>query len=51
MLASGLNLNEIAGALHLGRATVRSHLAHVFEKTEMHSQGKLVALIRNFAGR
>ena len=51
LLAGGLNLNEIAETLHLGRATVRSHLAHVFEKTEMHGQGKLVALIRSFSER
>jgi DNA-binding CsgD family transcriptional regulator len=36
---------EVAAALHLSQATVRTHLRHVFEKTGVRRQADLVKLI------
>jgi DNA-binding CsgD family transcriptional regulator/PAS domain-containing protein len=49
LLADGLTLDAIATHLGVGRGTVRSHLAHLFDKTGAHSQAALVALVRGFA--
>jgi DNA-binding CsgD family transcriptional regulator len=48
MLAAGHDLAEIATRLDVGLSTVRSHLKHLFNKTDAHSQAALVALIRGF---
>jgi DNA-binding CsgD family transcriptional regulator len=45
LLAGGFDLDVIAARLRVGRSTVRSHLVHVFEKTNVHSQAALVALV------
>lgn len=49
LLAEGLNVETIAARLHVGRGTVRSHLARLFDKTGARSQTALVALVRGFA--
>lgn len=49
LLASGLEIREIAAELSVGEATVRSHLVQVFKKTNTHSQAKLVLLMKGFA--
>ena len=51
LLATGLEIREIAARLSLGQATVRSHLLHVFKKTDTHSQAKLVLLMKGFGER
>jgi DNA-binding CsgD family transcriptional regulator len=47
LLATGLDLSEIAANLGLGLGSVRSYLSRVYEKTEVHHQAALVALIRS----
>jgi DNA-binding CsgD family transcriptional regulator len=49
LLAEGLAVDAIAVHLGVGRGTVRSHLARLFDKTGAHSQTALVALVRGFA--
>ena len=49
LLADGLTIDAIAAHLGVGRGTVRSHLARLFDKTGAHSQTALVALVRGFA--
>jgi DNA-binding CsgD family transcriptional regulator len=48
MLAAGHDLGEIATRLDVGLSTVRSHLKHLFNKTDAHNQAALVALLRGF---
>jgi len=50
-LARGLDLDRTAAALGIGRSTVRSHLAQIYEKTGVHSQAALVALLARFTCR
>jgi DNA-binding CsgD family transcriptional regulator len=47
-LTGGSDLTTIAGALRMSYSTVRTHLLHVFEKTGVHSQAALVALLSRF---
>ena len=47
LLASGLDLASIAAALGLGIGSVRSYLSRIYDKTQVHHQAALVALIRN----
>jgi DNA-binding CsgD family transcriptional regulator/PAS domain-containing protein len=49
LLAQGLDVAWIAGHLGLKTGTVRNHLKHAFEKTGMHNQAALVALVRGLA--
>jgi DNA-binding CsgD family transcriptional regulator/PAS domain-containing protein len=48
LLASGLDLADIAATLSTSRGTAGFHLKRVFEKTGAHSQARLVALMRGF---
>jgi DNA-binding CsgD family transcriptional regulator/PAS domain-containing protein len=48
LLAGGLDLKGVAEALHLGIGTVRTHLKHVFEKTDTRSQTALVRKLQSF---
>jgi DNA-binding CsgD family transcriptional regulator len=41
----GANLKEISAELSLSLATVRTHLQHVFDKTDTHRQAELVRLL------
>lgn len=50
-LAGGLDLDETAAELGIGRGTVRSHLTQIYEKTGTHSQAALVALLARFTRR
>ncbi len=45
LLAHGTDLPSIATALQMSYSTVRTHLLRVFEKTGVHSQAALVALL------
>jgi DNA-binding CsgD family transcriptional regulator len=49
LLADGLSVDAIAARLGVGRGTVRSHLARLFDKTGARSQAMLVAPVRGFA--
>jgi DNA-binding CsgD family transcriptional regulator len=48
-LASGFGLDRIARTLGMRYSTARSHLAHIFEKIDIHSQKELVAIIRDLS--
>jgi DNA-binding CsgD family transcriptional regulator len=50
-LVRGLDLNEAAAELRIGRETVRSHLMQIYEKTGVHSQAALVGLLMRFRAR
>jgi DNA-binding NarL/FixJ family response regulator len=43
-MARGLSNSEIARALHLGEATVRTHVGHVFAKTGVRDRAQAVVL-------
>jgi DNA-binding CsgD family transcriptional regulator len=47
-LTGGSALTTISGALRMSYSTVRTHLLHVFEKTGVHNQAALVALLSRF---
>ncbi len=44
-LVSGETIGEIAEALHITRATVRTHLHQIFFKTDTHRQSDLIRLL------
>jgi len=46
-VADGLSNAEIARALHVSEATVKSHLAHVYTKLDVRSRGAAVAAARS----
>lgn len=48
LLASGLEIPEIAATLGLGIGAVRNYLKAAYEKTRTHSKAALVALARGF---
>jgi DNA-binding CsgD family transcriptional regulator len=48
LLAEGQSVEAIANRLGLRLSTVRQNLKHTFEKTHVHSQAALVALVRGF---
>jgi DNA-binding CsgD family transcriptional regulator len=48
LLASGLDLTEIAATLAINRATAKVYLKRIFDKAGVHSQAKLVGLLRGF---
>jgi DNA-binding CsgD family transcriptional regulator len=50
LLASGHDLKGIADALAIGIGTARNHLKHVLNKTDTHSQARLMAVLRGFVG-
>jgi DNA-binding CsgD family transcriptional regulator len=50
-LAHGLDLDQAAAELRIGRGTVRSHLLQIYEKTGAHSRSALVALLARFVCR
>jgi DNA-binding CsgD family transcriptional regulator len=43
LVADGLTNPQIAERLLMGRATVKTHLDHVFAKTGLHSRTELAA--------
>jgi DNA-binding CsgD family transcriptional regulator len=49
LLADGLSVDAVAARLGVGRGTVRTHLARLFDKTGARSQTALIALVRGFA--
>jgi DNA-binding CsgD family transcriptional regulator len=49
LLAAGASVGAIAARLGIQPATVRQNLKSTFEKTHVHSQAALVALVRSFA--
>lgn len=49
LLATGSSVFEIAAELEIKASTVRSHLKHVFEKTNTERQAQLVLLLSRFA--
>ena len=44
-LARGLDVRQLAEGLSISTATVRTHLQHVFDKTDTHRQAELVRLL------
>jgi DNA-binding CsgD family transcriptional regulator len=50
LLASGHDLKSIADVLAIGVGTARNHLKHVLNKTDTHSQARLIAVLRGFVG-
>lgn len=46
-IAEGRSVAECARRLDIGDATVRSHLKHVFDKTDTHRQVELVGLVHD----
>jgi DNA-binding CsgD family transcriptional regulator len=44
-ISRGLSLTQIADEMAVSYQTVRTHLQHVFDKTETHRQGELVRLL------
>jgi DNA-binding CsgD family transcriptional regulator len=42
-------LPEVARRLRIGHTTARTHLQHIFEKTNTHRQAELLALVRGLA--
>jgi DNA-binding CsgD family transcriptional regulator len=44
-ISRGLSLMQIADEMSVSYQTVRTHLQHVFDKTETHRQGELVRLL------
>jgi DNA-binding CsgD family transcriptional regulator/PAS domain-containing protein len=48
-LAQGLGAKEVADALGIGEATVRTHLQHLFAKTRTSRQAELLQLLQNAA--
>jgi DNA-binding CsgD family transcriptional regulator len=48
VIGEGYRLSSAAQRLGLGLGTARNHLKHVFEKTGIHSQATLVALVRSY---
>lgn len=49
LLAAGLDLTEIADRLHVARSTIRTHLQHVFDKTNTSRQAELAVLAARLA--
>jgi len=45
LLAAGRSLDEAATALGISRATARTHLRHIFEKTGTTRQSQLMKLV------
>jgi NAD(P)-dependent dehydrogenase (short-subunit alcohol dehydrogenase family) len=48
LIGEGHDLATLSLRLGLGLGTARNHLKHVFEKTGVHSQANLVALVRSY---
>ncbi len=48
-IAGGETVREAAENLAIGEATVRTHLLRIFDKTGVHRQPELVALVASFA--
>ncbi len=47
LLAKGISLNEAAEMLNVRSSTIRTHMKHIFSKTDTKRQGELVTLIFN----
>jgi DNA-binding CsgD family transcriptional regulator len=47
-VAGGYSVADIAQALGVGEATIRTHLVRLFDKTGVHRQAELVALFHSF---
>lgn len=47
MIIGGLSNKEIASKLFLSPSTVRNHISHIFEKSQMPTRGKLIHFIKN----
>lgn len=48
-IVAGETVREAAASLTIGDATVRTHLLRIFDKTGVHRQSELVALVSSFA--
>jgi DNA-binding CsgD family transcriptional regulator/PAS domain-containing protein len=51
LLMDGMTVEMIAKRLELTQGTVRNHLKRIFEKTAVHSQVALLAVLRSFGRR
>ena len=49
LIGAGQGNAEIAAALGVAVATVRTHVLHLFDKTRTHRQAELAALLASFA--
>jgi len=47
-LAAGRSIEELAGEFSITPATVRTHLAHIFEKTGTRTHAEALALVRKY---
>ena len=45
MLVQGYAGKEIAAALKISRETLKSHLKHIFKKTNTHRQSELISVV------
>lgn len=45
LLTDGLDINEVCKELKVTCNTVRTHLKHIFSKTDTHRQSELITLI------
>jgi DNA-binding NarL/FixJ family response regulator len=51
LLHQGLSNKEIGKQLHIGVATVKNHLHHIFDKLDVGTRGEAVARLRFTPGR
>lgn len=51
LLHQGLSNKEMARQLHIGVATIKNHLHHIFEKLDVGTRGEAVARLRLNPGR
>ncbi|UYN99835.1 MAG: helix-turn-helix transcriptional regulator [Devosia sp.] len=49
LIFKGLNTVEVASALKVAKSTVRTHLQHIFQKTDTSRQSELVHFVATFA--
>ena len=50
LLAQGRTQSVIARKLSIGEGTAHSHIIHIYQKMNVHSQQELLDIIEEFAG-